>query len=679
MKRNPFCRTLLISCSLFLSLFMFSFESDAIAETLSLDYTEMSLEDLLNVTVVSAAKKEQLISETNAAIFVITQETLKRSGATSIMDALRMVPGIQVARIDANKWAISARGFNDGFANKLLVLKDGRTLYSPLFSGVFWDIQDTVLEDIERIEVIRGPGATLWGANAVNGVINIITKKSRDTQGSLVTVGAGTEERGFGTVRHGGKVGSDTYYRLFAKYFNRDGGDYFTGGDAEDDWDSCRTGFRLDWREKVTLQGEIFSGAAGWEMVVPPMGAPSPSIKRADSENRGGHLLGRWEDTLSNGSEMEFQVYYDRVIHNFIYADTTVDMVDAELNHRFQLGTRQEIIWGLGYRYSNERLDIKSPMMRDNSNGSGHQLFSGFVQDEISLIDERLRLTIGSKLEHNDYSGFEIQPNIRLLWTPEKVYSVWGSISHAVRTPSHSENSIELDRKAIPPGTFLPNFPGPGVMRITGSSDFDSEKLTAFELGFRVRPIESLFMDFATFYNVYDDVKSTKRGTPHVDTIVGRPFMVVPAIIINGLEGESYGLEVAVDWVISANWQLKAAYSYLMISLENKNETAQCVSEKVYEGSSPQNQLSLMSSMSLPGDLDLDIWARYVDRLVAKDIDSYITADIRLGWHVTDNMELSITGQNLLDSSHPEFIPQFLSTIPTEVERSVYGKITIHF
>lgn len=672
-------RVPLVTILFFVSLVLFGVDAGAVSDDAAIDFTELSLEDLINVEVVSVSKRAQRLSETDAAAFVITQDVLKRSGATSIMEALRMVPGIQVARIDANKWAISARGSNLRFSNKLLVLMDGRSIYSPLFSGVFWDMQDTMIEDIERIEVIRGPGATLWGANAVNGVINIITQKSKATQGTLITAGAGSEERGFGAVRYGGKTGADTHYRVFAKYFNRDSSERPTGGDAEDEWDSFRSGFRLDWREHLTLQGAVFKGDSGGEIAEPILAFPYAAIEHDDIENSGAHLLGRWEHTLDNGSDLAVQLYYDRVAYDMSYVNTTADTIDMEFNHRFHWGHRQEIMWGLGYRVTFDDIDSKK-VMAIPPEEENYSLFSGFVQHQLYLLDHQLRLTMGSKFEHNDYSGIEIQPSARLLWSPEaQSYALWTSVSRAVRTPSRAEDHLQLDLKTIPPGVFLPDFPGAGMVRTLGSEDLDAEELLAVELGFRLSPAENLSLDAAVFYNVYDKLRTGSSGMPYIDMSTGVPLMIVPAIMNNDMDGDSYGFEIAADWIMSPILKFKAAYSYLKVSLDMKSQNVEDSTARAEEGGSPRNQVSLMSSLTLPGKVELDVWARYVDSLGYDGISSYITADVRLGWHVTDTIELSVTGQNLLDPSHPEFVPQFLPTVATEVERSVYGKIAVHF
>ncbi|MFH0728816.1 MAG: TonB-dependent receptor [Pseudomonadota bacterium] len=662
-----------------LMIFLFLVQSGSVAAASGqkppVDFTVMSLEELLNVDVVSASKKMQKLSETDAAVFVISQDDLKRSGVTTIPDALRMVPGLQVARIDANKWAITARGFNDRFANKLLVLIDGRSVYTPLFSGVFWDIQDTMMEDIERIEVIRGPGATIWGANAVNGVINIITKKAKDTQGTLITAGTGTEERGFGAVRFGGNAGPDTHYRLYAKYFDRDGGEDFTGSNGGDAWNSYRSGFRIDWGSELTLQGGLFSTDSGNKTVWPILTPPYTQIENDNNGANGGHLLGRWEHRVSEVSRVSLQFYYDRAAVDLFKAETAVDTFDVEFNHQYQLTAHNEIMWGLGYRFTADEISfINNWSISLGEKTQEDQLFSGFLQNTTHWIEDKLRLTVGSKFEHNEYTGVEIQPSIRLLWAPESLYSLWVSAARAVRTPSRAESSFQYN-SVIPPGAFLPFFPGPGLSRVIGSDELDAEDLYAFELGYRMHPTEKISIDIATFYNIYKNLRFQETQRPYLDMSTGNPLMIVQTRLNNGQEGDAFGAELALDWFLSPDWKLRAAYTYLHLQVDNRALDG----SKREEKTSPSNQLSLRSSFNLPGRISLDAWARYVDSLEMAGVGSYLTADVRLGWQLTDHLELSITGRNLLEPSHPEYGPENPVTLLTETERSVYGKILWHF
>ncbi len=626
-----------------------------------LDLTELSIEELMNIEITSVSKKPQKLSEAAAAVFVITQEDIRRSGVTSIPEALRMVPGLQVAKIDANKWAVTSRGFNGRFANKLLVLMDGRSVYSPLHSGVFWHIQDTLLEDIDRIEVIRGPGATLWGANAVNGVINIITKHSSETQGGLVTAGGGTEERGFGSFRYGARSGDDKYYRVYAKYFTRDEAVFSSGDDATDDWDSLRGGFRVDRQirggDSLTFQGDIYDGKVGERIIL----ATPSSIQTYDGTTafNGVSLLGRWERSLSDASNLSLQVYYDRTDLEIKRIDEIRDTFDIDFQHHFLFGERHGIMWGVGYRFTRDNIDNSSATIF-TPDRRHVDLWSAFLQDDISLVDDIFRLTVGSKIEYNDYTGIEIQPNIRLIWTPKRSYSIWAAVSRAVRTPSRAENDV-MSYYGLPSSGVV--FP------VCGSSDFDSEELIAYELGFRILPVDQLSIDIAAYYSDYDNLRTVELGGAFPD---------VRLVMDNKMEGSTYGVELAVDWRVFDWWRLMGAYSFLQMQLHPHSDSRDPFSE-LAEGDNPHHQASLRSSMDLRGNLELDLWTHYVDNLPSQGVGSYVALDIRLGWKPRKDLELSIVGQNLLDSQHPEFFPEILDTTPTEVERGVYGKITWKF
>ncbi|HEX7523005.1 MAG TPA: TonB-dependent receptor, partial [Candidatus Deferrimicrobium sp.] len=535
------------------------------------DLTEMSIEELMNINVYSVSRRLQRLQDSAAAVFVITGEDIRRSGATSIPEALRMAPGIDVARVDGNKWAITSRGFNSLFANKLLVLIDGRSVYTPLFSGVFWDVQDTLLEDVDRIEVIRGPGAALWGANAVNGIINILTKTAKQSQGGLLTAGAGNVEKGFGGGRVGGKRGDALFYKAYAKYFNRDGGLDARGNEGPDAWNLLQGGFRVEWepseRDQFNVQGDIYGGKAGQKVTASDLS--SPSFTRTFDERSdvsGGNVLGRWTRTLTNGSEYKLQAYYDRTGNQMAETDMTQDTFDVDFQHRFLLGERQEILWGLGARMWQDRIGggtlvVLGPVR------SNDRTFSGFVQDEITLIPQRVRLTLGTKVEYNRNYDFEFQPNARLIWTPTPRQSLWAAVSRAVRTPSRFERNVSFDAGILPAGAPGNPSPAPLVITVRGNPEFDSEKLIAYETGYRLRPTDRLSLDAALFFNKYDKLRSASSGTPFLDQSPF-PHLVAPQTLVNEADGETFGGELAVDWRPIDAWRLQATYAYLRIQLQ---------------------------------------------------------------------------------------------------------------
>ena len=652
------------------------------------DLTELSLEELMSIKVTSVAKKPQRLADAAAAVFVITQDDIRRSGVTSIPEALRMVPGCEVARINASQWAISCRGFNGRFANKLLVLMDGRTIYTPLFSGVFWEAQDTLLEDIERIEVIRGPGATLWGSNAVNGVINIITKSAKDTQGTLLTAGAGSQERAFAGGRYGTRLENGAYVRGYVKYFDRDGLVDLAGNDTPDGWRMGRGGFRLDWdvsaRDALTVQGDIYKGEAGQLLSPPSMVPPFSEVLDGDATLSGGNLLTRWQRSFSSTSQATLQIYYDRTQRDDPLFHDVQDTIDLDLQHSFALSRRHALLWGLSYRFNHDDMQ-GTTLVHLNPAARDLGLFGAFVQDDITLIPDKLRLTLGSKFEHNDFSGFEVQPNIRLLWTPREHRSVWAAVSRAIRAPSRFEHEGFNEVSVIPPGSALNPSPLPVLLTFNGSSDFTSEKLIAYELGYRERPTDRLSVDVAVFYNDYKDLR-TAEDIGVIDPLSVPGALVRPLRLANQMEGHTYGIEVAADWRPASWWREQLAYTFLRVALRIPGDPSN--TGFLIERSAPRHQVSLRSSVDLRKDLDLDLWLRYAGKvdgfnttnpqLQEFPVDSYLTLDARLAWRPAKSLELSLTGQNLLDSPHVEFIPEVFP-VPIQVRRGVYGKIVWRF
>ena len=596
------------------------------------------------------------------------------SPSTNIPDALRMAPGLNVARIDSNKWAVTSRGFNGRFANKLLVLIDGRSVYTPLFSGVFWDEQDTMLEDIDRIEVIRGPGATIWGANAVNGVINIITRNSADTQGTLLSAGTGNQERAFGNGRYGGRLGENITYRVYGKYFDRDH-QHSDTRKAADSWNSRRGGFRLDGRagcsDNFTLQGDIYNTDTGKSVEYSNLSYPYVHTTTDSPEMNGGNILLRWQ-RHSDISDMEVQTYYDRTDRDEFMFQEKRNTFDLTFQHRLQASESQEIIWGMGYRYSRDDL-------RGNVNARAHKsynrtddLFSGFIQDEISLIPETLTLTLGTKLEHNNYTGYEVQPSGRLLWAPSQNHIFWAAVSRAVRTPSRAEHDSELS--SISPNPDDPINGPPVKTTIASSTDFDSEELLAYELGYRFLGQESLTFDLALFYSDYDKLRTYNMTD---SDYTGNPLLTT-LTFDNNMTGSVYGGEAVINWQPLSWWNLQGQYSYQYMSLELTGHNP--VEYKGYEtGANPRHQASLRSRLDLPDNIELDFWLRYVDALSGKDTDSYISMDMRIGWQPFPGFNLDLVGRNLLDPEHPECEEGSEGLLSAEVERSVYLKATWNF
>ncbi|QTA86058.1 TonB-dependent receptor-like superfamily protein [Desulfonema magnum] len=654
------------------------------------DFTEFSLEELKNVEIISVSKKLEKLSEVSAAVYVITQEDIRRSGATNIPDALRLAPGVQVARNGPTEWAVTIRCLNEEFSENLLVLIDGRSVYSPVFSGVHWDVQDTVLEDIERIEVIRGPGAAIWGANAVNGVINIITKSTKDTQDGQFLVLGGTEEES-GSIRYGGNLGNDTYYRTYVKYFGRE---RFSkdnrGGNSDDNWRSVRGGFRIDREPEtamasnsLTLQGEAYANRYDTKIDRFSLTPPYYTRENDTSEAAGGHLLGRWQHTFSETSDTELQLYYDHTKKDYDISSAYIDTVDLDFRHKFNF-SQHEIVWGLGYRFITDEFSIKNGHIQDFQIDMeplklDQHVYSAFVQDKVQLIPERLNLTIGSKFEYNDYMGFEVQPSIRLLWIPGKQHALWGAISRAVRTPSRIEQGLREIVGIAPSGSFIKESASdtsysksPAVFMFLGNDELSSETLMAYEVGYRLEPTNTLRLDMTAFYYNYDKLIMLDFDELYLET-APFPHYIIPYRYKNSMEGEAHGTEVAADWHPLRQWRMKASYSYLKTRLlHNDDLITDDFEGDIEEKSNPGSQFSLRSSLDITDQLELDAWLRYVDTLSEKNVDSYTTLDVRLAWKPMENLELSVVGQNLLDGQHQEFSP-------FEVERSVYFRLSWRF
>lgn len=635
------------------------------------DLLEMSLEDLMNIEVTSVSKKPEKQRHASAAVFVLTQEDIRRSGATSLMDALRLVPGLNVARLDANQYAISARGFNFAFSTKLLVLVDGRSAYTPLFAGVYWDVQDLVLEDVDRIEVVRGPGGTIWGANAVNGVINIITKPASETQGGLLVAGAGTEDRVFGTFRYGGTLGEAADFRLYAKFFDRDEGELESGGNARDDWQQGRLGFRSDWRlsgeDTLTVQGDAYAGSAGQSFTLPSLIPPFARDRDDDTKVRGGNLTARFTHAVSEDADLSLLFFYDRTDRESLISREVRDTFDIELRHHLHAGERHELVYGGGVRSTHDAFEGSFPIAL-NPDSRTTYIFNAFFEDQISFAEDRGRLSLGAKIEHNDYTGWEFQPSVRLAWLANDQHMFWGAVSHAVRTPARVDHDARVNIFALP---F-------SVVALETDSSFASEELIAYEVGYRYTPGPRFSLDTTLFWHEYDHLGTTELRLPRFEAMPLPPHLVFRTVNGNRLSGSAYGLETSLDWRPTEWWRLRASYALLQITLDLQPRTLD-FSSLAQEGQSPSQQAVLQSMVDLPGPWEWDTTLRYVDELPALGVDAYTGLDVRIGWRPTENLEVSVTGQNLLEGSHSEFKPLFLQTAPSKAERGIYGKITWRF
>ena len=642
------------------------------------DVTAMSVEDLMNMQVTSVSKRSQKVADAAAAVFVITQEDIKRSGARNIPETLRMVPGIEVARIDENKWAISSRGFNGRFADKLLVLIDGRSVYTPLFSGVYWDVQDVPLEDVDRIEVIRGPGATLWGANAVDGVINIITKPAKATQSQLVQVEGGNEQMNSDTVRFGGKFQDKGYYRAYAKYFDWASGNGIAGQNAADGWHQVRGGFRSDWTlsraDSLTFQGDLYNSREGETLTIPTLSAPYSETFQNVGHYSGGNLLGRWTRSTGNSS-YSLQGYFDRTNYsdNFLFVDHE-SVFDIDFQHDFHLGDANEIVWGAGYR-SIQDSNVSSFTVSVQPSHAHYNQFSAFVQDEVNFLDSRLRVTFGSKFEHNDFTGWEFEPNIRFLGSISKTQSAWVAVSRAVRTPALTEEGLRLNDVVVPPGAPPFNSPVPVIEAVFGSHQFQSEDLVAYEIGYRVQASNSFSADIAAFYNNYTNLRTAEPGAFFVEGSPAPPHGVVPLVAFNRMSGGTYGIEPFVDWKALSRWELVGSYSFLQMNI-HKNSDSSDPTPDLPNGENPKHQFYFRSSLELPKHLQQNLIVRHVTQLSSLNVPAYSSLDGGIRWTPVPGWEFSFNGENWLNNRHTEFVPDFVNTLPTVVGRSFNVSVT---
>lgn len=649
----------------------------------------MSIEELISLDVTTVSKKSEKVSQAAAAVYVITAEDIRRSGVTSIPEALRLAPGVHVARNGSTRWAISIRGFNNVFANNLLVLIDGRTVYSPLFSGVFWDTTDTLIEDVKQIEVIRGPGAALWGANAVSGVINILTKDSKDTKGTLITAGGGTEELAFGSLRFGDEFGESSSYRVYGKGNYRDDLKLTEGGSSNDEWQSYRTGFRVD--SDLTSDSSVFLSGDLYHLKgdrILDYGESQSSLFPADrapnTEQNGANILGRWTKSPTLNSEIQLQMYYEYVDRDDGVIKPQRETFDIDFQHRAPLGDYQEITWGVNYRYTDDSLKTITPAFSFDPEEDDYHLYTAFIHDDIELVEDSLRLVLGSKFEENDFTGFEFQPNARLIWTPEENFSWWFSVSRAVHTPARNE----FDSRTIFESGTEGSFGAPLFGIAVANRDFKAENVIAYETGVRKELTSNLLLDIAVFYNYHTDLKSAEIGEPQA--IAGaEPRIELPFNLDNELSAESHGAELALEYRPMEDWRLVGTYTYLSINSygSDTSDTFEPGGIPLFveaQRINPEHQFSLRSLLNIANNIEFDSWIRFTDNFVneirndgGREIGTRLDLDLRLGWHVNEELELSLIGQNLIEDSSLEWSQPLFGQPESEAERGVYLKLTL--
>ena len=599
----------------------------ALQRVAAADLADLDLEQLTRITVTSVSRRAEPLIEAAASLYVITQDDIRRSGATSIPEALRLAPNLHVARADTQQYAITARGFNNVLANKMLVLIDGRTVYTPLFSGVFWEAQDLVLADIERIEVISGPGATLWGANAVNGVINIITYPAGRTQGQYAYVGGGNLEQG-GAVRHGGAFGADGRYRVYAKYFERDARHTIDGVDVGDNSRMLGGGGRADWgsgADAFMVQGDAYQG----------------DVDRSPERDFSGQsVVGRWTRTLAGGSSLRAQAYYDRTRRR--HENTFMEdlrTLDFEVQHASKPFVNHDLVVGGGYRRSRDRVENSDAQafLPPETTLSWSNLFA---QDEIAIA-RGVSVTVGAKAEHNPYTGTEWLPSIRLAWRPRAERLVWGALSRAVRAPSRIERDL-----------FIPGRP-PFVL--AGSSIFESEVANVAELGYRAQVSDAISVSATAFYHDYPNLRSIRSVSGAL-------------VFANDIEGRIQGIEAWGSWRLMPTWRLTGGFVAQDIE-RNVKPGAMDLGGLAALGNDPERFASLRSNWSPRQDIDVDVAVRYVGPLQAT-VPGYTAVDVRLAWRPTRHMELSLTAQNAGDREYYEWTNRVVN------ERNVFLKLT---
>ncbi|MBF0225544.1 MAG: TonB-dependent receptor [Desulfobacterales bacterium] len=663
---------------IFIWLFPYKIYSENTSEA-DIDIEELSIEELMEVKVTSVSKKIEKLVNSPAAIYVITQDDIKKFGATSLPEILRMAPGMQVSRNDLTDWDVNIRGLNEFFSNKLLVLIDGRSVYTPIFSGVFWDIQDTMLDDIDRIEIIRGPGASLWGSNAVNGVINIITKNPKNTQGVNTSILGGNKEI-TGNVRYGGKIKDNIYYRFFVKKFDRE---KLSDSEDKDDnskneinahnyekkWVSNRGGFQLELnmndKNSLSIKSEVYENQFKTNYYEVSFMEPYVFEKEGTSDAFGCYVLTDFKRTISETSDFQIKTYFDRAEKEHLPTKASVDTFDVDFQYHISLCDTNDIVWGLGYRYIMDSFR-NSNILGLYPDKLNQKIFSGFIQDEIYVCKDIFHVTFGSKFEYNDFTEFEIQPSVKFLWNFKESHSLWGSISRAVRVPSRIErDGLILQWYIVNEDQY------PLIVQDEGTDSLNSEVLMAYELGYRVKPYSNIWMDSTIFYNDYRGLVNGELGEIYIRTNPV-PHYVQPVYFKNILNGQSYGFELASDWQALNNIRFRAAYSYLKTNVYYENLQEDAFFE-ITGALPPRNQFILRSAIDLTRTIQADFAVKFVDRLVKKEskkeIESYTDCNFRIAWTPFKTIEFALAGQNLFKNKH-------LEQSDIQVDRIFYLKMT---
>jgi iron complex outermembrane receptor protein len=627
----------------------------------------LSLEDLSKIKVNSVSKEPSPAFRAAAAVTVFTRDDIRRSGATNIPDILRLVPGVEVAQIDGNKWAVGIRGFEGRLSKSMLVLIDGRSVYTPLFAGVYWEMQDVMLDAIDRIEVIRGPGGTIWGANAVNGVVNIITRRAQDTQGTLVNASGGNVEQGSLHAYYG--AGDDALsYRISGGGFTR-GAQHHPDGRNFDDWRRVESGFRIDWksstRDNVYAIGNAYRVVAGSKLGLSTYSPPALNNVEDNGNFSGQNFLAGWRRALSNGSDFQVRAYYDRTSRDDLNYKEVRHAVDLDFIHHLALN-RHDVIWGGGIHISPSTYTQLVPTVDFRPHTETYSVYSGFVQDSISLAPNRFTLILGTKLEHNSYSGFQAQPSLRFSWTPTEQQTLWGAFTHAVRTPSRLEQGFEFTALAVP---SIPLY-----FRLIGDGEFSPEKLDGLELGYRKYLTNAGFISISTYFNRYNDLLSVENRPPAPELSPPPTHLVLPLYFRNGIQAQTAGFEIASLWDLRRWWRLRANYAYMHLDAKRDSSSNDASTVGQLEGDSPRHTVVVQSFLTLPRSFEMSLTFRRVSAIPDQKVAAYSTGDARIARRFNRELELAAVGRNLLQPAHPEYggAPGAL----VGIRRSVYLQLT---
>ncbi len=635
-------------------------------ETSVPDLSSLNLEQLTRIEVSTASRRDQTLFETPAAIYVVTNEEIARSGATSVPEVLRMVPGLEVAQIDANKWAVSARGFNSRFANKMLIMIDGRSIYNPVYSGTLWDHNDLLLEDLDRIEIVRGPGATMWGANAVNGVINIVTKRPRDTQGAILSARGGSTDEIAG-ARFGWSWKTNVKSRVYAKYVQRRSLLTFDGATARDGASGDRIGGRLDWqrsnRDRFSFRGNLFRNPQKQRI---DFGYDPSKFEYDKVYGAGGYALAKWERKL-DGSDLALQSYYNEEHRTEIGMKLNMKIVDLDFQHHFNAGAQNDIVWGSGFRWTSDHVSGDQTYFAHPDHIVN--LFSAFLQDSFAILPARLTLTAGSKLQWNTYTQFEIQPRLSLIWTPDAAQAVWGAVSRAVRTPSDQDHDVHL----LYPLGAIDSLPLDGL--VSGNPELKSEAVIAYEAGYRRRLGHRFSADLAAFANHYTDLQATNVGEPYLVSGAA-PYIVQPFRYVNGFSGNTEGLEGSIAWTPVHNLRVLGSYTWMQARL-NSSGSAMVQPSGGQDWSTPKNTFDVRGhwnvsrnwgmtaivngNSTVPSSLGIPVTV----------VPGHTRADLRLARKLGERAEFALGATNLLRARHEEFYPEDY-TLNSYIPRGIY-------